>query len=131
MILPENLFNSIAEYNTFLLYLYSRPSFTIKEVADSFDISYDVFYRQIIIWKNQGIVSFEKLPPELGGTKLKFWFSENGKRKLKEELKKYVEHFEFQKELIDHINKLKRILTKDKFHTLIEEIKVFFRDFFK
>ncbi len=77
MKLPENIFKSTEEYLEFM----------ITEIEKRFGISYQVLYKHIVHWSEQGLIIKDTFPPRLGGPKLKFWLSEEAKSKLKSFLK--------------------------------------------
>ncbi|UCC21054.1 MAG: hypothetical protein JSV62_07195 [Promethearchaeota archaeon] len=129
--MTKNIFNTIDEYNQFLLFLNSKPSFTIPEIAEAFNISYDVFYTQVRTWKDEDLVEMEKLPPELGAPKQKFMFSDKGIGRLKEELMKYMKGLQVQEKLLDYLDRLKDLVTPVQLEKIKIVIKEFYQELFK
>lgn len=84
MKLHRNIFQETEDNLDFLLYLYKHSKFTITEVCNKFEISYQALFNHLTEWESRGYVLKEKQPPKLGGLKFKYSLSNAAKRRIKE-----------------------------------------------
>jgi predicted transcriptional regulator len=82
MKLHRKIFKVIEDNLEFLLYLYEHPEFTLAELCDKFEFSYQALYNHLTEWESQGYIVKEKQPPKLGGLKFKYMLSDVAKKRI-------------------------------------------------
>lgn len=132
MILPKDIFRTLNDCATFLLYLQSKKQFTAEDLITKFELNKWTPYQHLPEWKNKKWLVLLSTTSSKGGKKFRYSLSKKSAKELKNIFKKFVDEYNIEESLLDRLRlNLDEILNKEQKEKLEIEIQHFFLDFFK
>ena len=106
MRIPKNIFETVKEHLEFLVYLNSKPIFTISEVTSKIKIGDSILYKKITFWEKEGLVKKRIKPGTLGGYQYQYSFTPKARKELRKFLTLLLDTLNVKDELINSLKQL-------------------------
>jgi len=106
MRIPKNIFETVKEHLEFLVYLNSKPIFTISEVTSKTKIGDTILYKKITFWEKEGLVEKKLKAGTLGGYQYQYSFTPKARKELRKFLTLLLDTLNIKDELINSLKQL-------------------------
>ena len=122
MRIPKNIFQTVKEQVEFLIFLDSKPFFTISGVTSKIKTEASILSRKIPFWENEGYIKRKTKSGTHGGYQYQFSFTPKAKNELTKLLTLLLDARNIKDELIKYLKQL----DDDKKEKIYSQITTFF-----
>ena len=106
MRIPKNIFQTVKEQVEFLIFLDSKPFFTISGVTSKIKTEASILSRKIPFWENEGFVKRRTTSGTHGGYQYQFSFTPKARSELTKLLTLLLDAQNIKDELIKYLKQL-------------------------
>ena len=106
MRIPKNIFQTVKEQLEFLIFLDSKPFFTISEVTSKIKTEASILSRKIPSWENEGFIKRRTTSGTHGGYQYQFSFTPKARNELTKLLTLLLDARNIKNELIKYLKQL-------------------------